>query len=392
MRDPARFLPATGLYFPAPNDPIWLGNTIALDTVADGSVHSPLDYNNADQLVTALELSLGPAGDTTSADTSAKSWDIKVKLNTQRAGFSSSPNQGSAGTGTSCPCPRGPGPAPEELPDDPGTVLHLWEWTSNNVDTIDGVSLAFRRNGTSPVVWPPAEAAFGAGGTYGANAAGFFNTSNVPITAGVSYVFSVDILWRFDPTFRGLVLKWVDAANTLVLQEDFVVGPGHATDTEYHESGTFTAPVGATQVRVEDPHHFAGIFMDNLSISTVSTDPENDSAAINYGDWPHADVDHYLPADYVEARLDSTDTILANVALATLPDVDLETDPPSDGDVLTWDATNEVWVPEPIPAAPPPVGAVGEILIADTGISTPLVFADLLQNEAQDDLIYGDIG
>jgi len=36
-----------------------------------------------------------------------------------------------------------------------------------------------------------------------------------------------------------------------------------------------------------------------------------------------------------------------------------------------------------------PGGGIGEILISDTP-STPLVFADLLQNEAQDDLVYAD--
>lgn len=38
---------------------------------------------------------------------------------------------------------------------------------------------------------------------------------------------------------------------------------------------------------------------------------------------------------------------------------------------------------------PAGVGAVHEILIADTH-STPLIFADLIQTEAQDDLLYGD--
>jgi hypothetical protein len=100
---------ATGLYFPSPASPIWLGNTIALDTVADGSSHSPLDYNNAAQLVTALELVLGPAGDDATADKQAKSWDVKVKLNTERAGFGGSPNQNTQGTqggdGGGCKCP-----------------------------------------------------------------------------------------------------------------------------------------------------------------------------------------------------------------------------------------------------------------------------------------------
>jgi hypothetical protein len=38
----------------------------------------------------------------------------------------------------------------------------------------------------------------------------------------------------------------------------------------------------------------------------------------------------------------------------------------------------------------PAAAGVGEILIVDTGASTPLIFADLLQNEAQDDLVYAD--
>ncbi len=36
------------------------------------------------------------------------------------------------------------------------------------------------------------------------------------------------------------------------------------------------------------------------------------------------------------------------------------------------------------------LSGVGELLIVDTGASTPLIFADILQNEAQDDLLYGD--
>src|SRR6185369_2975913 len=36
-----------------------------------------------------------------------------------------------------------------------------------------------------------------------------------------------------------------------------------------------------------------------------------------------------------------------------------------------------------------PGGGIGEILISDTP-STPLIFADLIQNEAQTDLVYAD--
>lgn len=38
------------------------------------------------------------------------------------------------------------------------------------------------------------------------------------------------------------------------------------------------------------------------------------------------------------------------------------------------------------------LGAVGELLITDTPAGSPLVFADLLQNEAGTDLIYADLG
>ena len=42
-------------------------------------------------------------------------------------------------------------------------------------------------------------------------------------------------------------------------------------------------------------------------------------------------------------------------------------------------------------AATLPSTFVGELLITDTPAGTPLVFADLIQNEAQDDLVYADL-
>jgi hypothetical protein len=56
---------------------------------------------------------------------------------------------------------------------------------------------------------------------------------------------------------------------------------------------------------------------------------------------------------------------------------------PATDDVLTYDGA--VWVNSPVTAT----ATGGEILISDSP-STPLVFADLVQNEAQDDLVYGD--
>ena len=103
--------PDSGYYFPSPTDPIWLGNTIALDTIADGSIHSPMDYSDDPQLVTGLELELGPAGDDSTADKAAKSWDIKVRLNSERGGHAQSPNQstspgGKDGKDGGCTCLR----------------------------------------------------------------------------------------------------------------------------------------------------------------------------------------------------------------------------------------------------------------------------------------------
>lgn len=56
----------------------------------------------------------------------------------------------------------------------------------------------------------------------------------------------------------------------------------------------------------------------------------------------------------------------------------------TDGQVLTADSTAALGVSWQTPTV-----GVGEILISDTP-STPLVFADLIQNEAQDDLVYAD--
>ena len=58
----------------------------------------------------------------------------------------------------------------------------------------------------------------------------------------------------------------------------------------------------------------------------------------------------------------------------------------SNGQVLTVDLTQSLGVKWATPAAS--ANAVGPILIADTPAGSPLVFADLLQNEAGADLLY----
>lgn len=60
------------------------------------------------------------------------------------------------------------------------------------------------------------------------------------------------------------------------------------------------------------------------------------------------------------------------------------------GVTATGTAAVTVTIPGVTAAALTALGVVGEILISDTP-STPLVFADLIQNEAQDDLVYADL-
>lgn len=89
---------AAGEYFPAPDRVLWLDNLVSVDTSADGTTHSQLDIApSEDQLVTALELELGNAGSTDSAEAMARSWNVKAILNRERPPVvPQRPNQGSA--------------------------------------------------------------------------------------------------------------------------------------------------------------------------------------------------------------------------------------------------------------------------------------------------------
>jgi hypothetical protein len=145
---------ASGYYFPGPGEVLWLGNTISVDTKTDGDTHAPLDYNNAAHLVTGFEIELGPAGDETTADTAAKSWDVKVKLNHERAGHGGSPNQGSAsgnpgnGGGEGCKCLKlckvhVEGDPPSEVV----TPLFNFNANSDGGDTLDWTGILANQSG-----------------------------------------------------------------------------------------------------------------------------------------------------------------------------------------------------------------------------------------------------
>lgn len=89
----------TGGYFPAPDRVLWLANLISVDTRTDGATQGHLDIApSEDQLVSGIDLELGPVGDTTDALTSARSWEVTAHLNQERPGnVPGTPNQSSAG-------------------------------------------------------------------------------------------------------------------------------------------------------------------------------------------------------------------------------------------------------------------------------------------------------
>lgn len=124
---------------------------------------------------------------------------------------------------------------------------------------------------------------------------------------------------------------------------------------------------------------------------------------------------------------------ISSPALALDDLTDVNAPSPGDGEVLTWDDGAGEWVADALPAGVSPastvedettwgitpavgtdaeyarrdhthgspadpvtgaaisaLGFVGELLISDSP-STPLVFADILQNESEDDLLYADL-
>jgi hypothetical protein len=379
---------ATGLYFPAPDGPIWLGNTIALDTTADGSTHSPLDYNNADQLVTGLELDLGPAGSDASADAKAKSWDIKVKLNMERAGFSGSPSQSSAssspgnGAGGGCKCPPlchvdVPGTPPSETV----TPVKAFNADSDGGDTLTWTGILSNQAG-------------GAAGTshYYFKASSPEEWSNtIAVSAGVTVRISG---WVKDVAgTNGFKIGFFNQAagstgNNANKLAEHVLSTGHSGWV--YASADYVTPASTTSFCIGKQG--TACSFDEIRIGTVVSDPGTGGIE---GDVPEpvgsegasgtsaraARCDHVHASDGV-AEGHITDTADAHDASAISV---LDTG----SNFTATDVEGALAeIQDRIDALPSGTG-IGEILISDTP-STPLVFADLIQNEAQDDLVYGD--
>lgn len=408
----------SGLYFPSPISPIWLGNTIALDTIADGSIHSPMDYNNAEQLVTALELELGPAGDDSTADAAAKSWDIKVKLNTERAGFSSSPNQSSASTdpgnggGGGCKCPQlcrvhieGDPPSEIVTPiknfnanSDGGDSL-TWDGTLSNQGPpgAGGSSHYYFKSGGSPKEWSA---------SYAVSAGTVVRVSGYVKDCAPTHEFKIGF---FD---SGLTIG-ADGNNAFLIDTEILVdnAPG---STWVFFSEDIVAPVGTTSFCLG---HTNGCSFDQIAIESVVTDPGTGgqegclpqpigatgeaatavegecNACAARGSHIHehgllsADEAHYHDISQIEDGTTGTDDHIADTTDAH--DASAISVLDTGGNFTATDVEAALAeIQDRIDALPSGTG-IGEILISDTP-STPLVFADLIQNEAQDDLVYAD--
>jgi len=147
---------------------------------------------------------------------------------------------------------------------------------------------------------------------------------------------------------------------------------------------TFADYTPGTGAAPADADYLVGTANGSLSAEiVVGTTPGGELG----GTWaaPTVDGTHSGSAhsDFIaKAIVDAKGDIIAATAADTVARVAVGTD----GQYLKADsgATAGVsWV------TPSSGSGIGEILISDTP-STPLVFADLIQNEAQDDLVYAD--
>lgn len=428
-----------GLYFPSPSSPIWLGNTVTVDTVADGSVHSPMDYNEEPALVTGLELELGKAGSDATADAKAKSWNVKVKLNHERSTFSNSPNQSSAssnpgnGGGGGCKCIK---LCHEAIPAEDASQDQFLNANDPGGTNPDWQGLLGNQGGSG----------HGANGTdwYNFKSAGSAAKYQHSRACTVGQTITVEGWWgcrsdghlilTFTTAPAGSASATIQAA--VISTEDLHIdGPGHSHNPQEWTFFSQSYTVPATTVSYALGHSGADINFDEITVSLGATIPAEDVLSGTDGNAARCDHQHHQISEsaptvnddeslgyrvgtvwlvvddidnptVVSARyvlLDATDGAAVWVELpdGSEPTADAhiaDTSDAHDASAISILDTGSNFTATDVEAALaeiqdridalPPSG-IGEILISDTP-STPLVFADLIQNEAQDDLVYAD--
>lgn len=372
---------AAGAYFPAPDRVLWLDNLVSVDTSADGSSHSQLDIDPADdQLVTAFELALGPAGDTANATAKARSWDVKAILNRERPGVQAkSPSQASATSGDSCKCTgvrlcpvHVPGTSPSEVV----TPLYNWNANGDGGDSLDWTGLLANQTG----------GAEGSTHNYFKSSAPDQYATVLAVSPGVVLRISGYVgLSGSDVLKVGFFTVGVGSpGDPLTLVESPTVlkaAPAPAWTFFTHDITVPATTVGFALGRTSGPN------FDQIEVSSVAFDPgtggqegtipedvgeqgdeaTGTDACAARGDHVHAhgllseDEAHYHDADQVEGGATGADLEALEDAVEAL-----EAEVASLG------------------------GGVGAILISDTH-STPLVFADMLQNDDGTGFLYGDV-
>jgi hypothetical protein len=351
---------ASGYYFPGPGEVLWLGNTISVDTKTDGDTHAPLDYNNAAHLVTGFEIELGPAGDETTADTAAKSWDVKVKLNHERAGHGGSPNQGSAsgnpgnGGGEGCKCLKlckvhVEGDPPSEVV----TTEKQFNANGDGGDTLDWVGILANQSGgaagssnyyfksTSPDAWSDVYAT-SPGTSY--RVSGYVKDMSVATSDVFRFGFFESPQLVGDPGNDATLAQ----PETVLFNTNASGFTAFSVDTGPAPAGTIGWALGRTG---------GGISFDQITVATVVSDPGTGGQD---GDIPE-DVgeeggsgtgDSAARCDHVHAHglLSTSGTHHHDTTqieggggasdLEGLSDVDLTT--PAEGDMLRYDGSG--WV------------------------------------------------
>jgi glycerophosphoryl diester phosphodiesterase len=136
------------------------------------------------------------------------------------------------------------------------------------------------------------------------------------------------------------------------------------------------------QTRIEDAWGFGyRAFLTNDLPNALTY--RNELLGITAGVTDHGALTGLTDDDHSIYTRKSTLTATGDIYYATAASTPARRAIGSSGDVLTVAGGVPTW------AAPAASTGGGELLISDTP-STPLVFADLIQNEAQDDLVYAD--
>jgi hypothetical protein len=163
---------------------------------------------------------------------------------------------------------------------------------------------------------------------------------------------------------------------------DTLIGTTSTTtsDSSFEETIDVVVPAGGDQITFELPFNSSTIEEVEISHGGGAAVPAFEGTApppaASDGVGSPGSSPIYSPSDHQHPVQTATDTPIAD-----------------DGGF--FDGTNVEEVLQELGAirdAPESYGFVGPILVSDTPAGSPLVFADLLQTEAGDDLLYADIG